>query len=186
MPNSYLVTAPRRFGKSINVDMLALFLKIEVDDSGNRLTKSKLNEPVHDTENYRLFTNDIPKLPGRKLKISEEVKIMDEHLGKYPVIFINFKSAAVTSYDRAISECKRVTRECFLEHEYLCLSSKLNAREKADFEKWCDDDDYRFKSCEKSRILEGFKLLSSCLFKHFNHKCFVIVDEYDSISCRRC
>lgn len=66
--------------------MLRTFLTIEVDKFGNRKTKSGKSEPVRDTDNYRLFVNDIPKIPNQKLKISEEKKIMDEHLGKYPVI----------------------------------------------------------------------------------------------------
>jgi hypothetical protein len=62
--DSFLVTAPRRFGKSINLDMLKRFLCIECDETGNRKTRVKETEPVKDTDNYRLLTDAIPKLPS--------------------------------------------------------------------------------------------------------------------------
>lgn len=106
---------------------------------------------------------------------------MDTYLGKHPVIYIDFKSAGIHSFNSAVSECKRVIRKCYRDHEYLCRSAKLNAYEKAACERWCSDDNYLPTSCDESRIKEGLWSLSQYLTKHFEAKCFVIVDEYDSM-----
>jgi hypothetical protein len=180
---NFLVTAPRRFGKSMIADMLRLFLTIEVDENGNRKTRSNGNEPIRDTENYRLFANHIPSLPERNLNISKEQAIMDKYLGKHPVIYIDFKSPAIHSFNRAVSACKRVIRHCYLDHKYLCRSAKLDADEKADCIQWCSDNNYLTASCDKLRITDGLRSLSQYLVKHFEAKCFVIVDEYDSMCC---
>jgi len=82
---------------------------------------------------------------------------MDKHLGKYPITFIDFKSAPIRSLLKAFSECKRVIRECYLEYEYLRCSSKLDAVEKASFEKCYSDDDFHPESCDASGIIQGLK-----------------------------
>lgn len=48
-----LITCPRRWGKSINMDMIKTFLEIQVDENGNKhLDKTKC-------PNYKLFRGEI-------------------------------------------------------------------------------------------------------------------------------
>ncbi|XKL62304.1 hypothetical protein PGB90_002137 [Kerria lacca] len=174
----FVITAPRRFGKSINLSMLKLFLTIEVDENGQRITKS-IEKPVHDTKNYRCFTSPIPKLPERKLKISKEIEILNKHLGKYPVIFVDFRGGLVQSFKDVIEKCKKVIHNSYLEHEYLCRSKKLNTYEKNICKKWCSETEYN--TFDAVDVVSSLKGLSKCLFKHFDHKCFVLIDIYDSV-----
>ncbi|XP_065220092.1 uncharacterized protein LOC135845454 [Planococcus citri] len=167
-----LVTAPRKFGKSVNADMIRCFLSIEVDEKGNPIPRSE-------AKNYKMFTSPIPKSTDRKLLIAEHENFLNEHLGKYPVIFVNFKCPPVRTLKDTISECKRVIHESFCEHKYLCESSKLDPDEKSVCKQWCSNTKYQ--SANKSDTLVGFKSLSRYLAKHFSTRCFVIVDEYDSI-----
>ena len=44
--------------------MLKLFSEIEFDENCNRKTKSKADEAVRDTGNYKLFSNPIPNFPN--------------------------------------------------------------------------------------------------------------------------
>ena len=57
-----LFTRPRRFGKSLNLDMLKCFFEIGTDAA--------------------LFDG---------LNISKDVKLCEQHLGKYPVLSISLK-----------------------------------------------------------------------------------------------
>ena len=60
-----LITYPRRWGKSVNMDMLKTFFEIEVDQDGNKcLDKTK-------TENYKLFQGEI-NLKNTKQEYLEE------------------------------------------------------------------------------------------------------------------
>ncbi len=146
------------------------FFSIEVDKEGNP-------KPRSEAENYKMFTKPIPKIPGRKLLIAKDEEFIDQHLGKYPLIFVNFKSASILSLDNAISKCKRVFHKSFLDHKYLCKSDKLEDYEKEDCENWVK----AYKSLDKLDVLGGLESLSEYSFKHFGSKCFIIVDEHDSM-----
>ena len=86
--NVVLITMPRRWGKSCNLDMLNRFLSIEVD----RETGSVI--PHTQTDNYKLFAGGDINLHGRNIKNLEKLKIgSDDYCmelqGQYPVIFID-------------------------------------------------------------------------------------------------
>lgn len=109
-----LITRPRRFGKSLNMDMLKSFFELGADPA--------------------LFEG---------LEISRETAICGQYMGKYPVISISLKDAAgldfQTAYDMlgaAVSE--EAERLCFLlDSEKLTSSEKrkLNRLMECDFEK---------------------------------------------------
>jgi len=67
-----LITRPRRFGKTLNMDMMLHFFSMDEEDS--------------------LFEN---------LKIWNEKGIVQEHYHKYPVIYISFKSIKEQSWQEA-------------------------------------------------------------------------------------
>ncbi|MEE1216506.1 MAG: AAA family ATPase, partial [Agathobacter sp.] len=67
-----LFTRPRRFGKTLNMSMLRSFFEIGTDKS--------------------LFDG---------LYISGNKALCDEHMGKYPVIFLSLKSVEGRSFDDA-------------------------------------------------------------------------------------
>ena len=65
-----LITRPRRFGKTLNMSMLRYFFEIGTDNT--------------------LFEG---------LYISENKKICEEYMGKFPVIFISFPYCAVVVFE---------------------------------------------------------------------------------------
>ena len=67
-----LFTIPRRFGKSLNMSMLKNFFEIGTDET--------------------LFEG---------LYISENQKLCEEYMGKYPVIFLSMKDVDGLTYDEA-------------------------------------------------------------------------------------
>ena len=74
-----LFTRPRRFGKTLNMSMLRSFFEIGMDKS--------------------LFDG---------LYISGNKVLCDEHMGKYPVIFLSFKGVEGLTYDEAFDVLVRV------------------------------------------------------------------------------
>lgn len=176
--NFVLVTTPRFFGKSTNIDMLKKFMEIEIDSNGNPKSQGNmLMKPVKDTNNYNLFV-------ANKLQITEHSTVMSEHFGKYPVIHVDLKCREViTSYEDAVTFCKNVVHKSFEQHRYLIRSQKLSDVEKETCYIWCDERS--FKNYTTDNVTLGLKTLSTYLYKHFGRrKCFVLIDEYDNLIIR--
>ena len=76
-----LITCPRRFGKSTNMDKIKRFLELQIDKNGDQATEIKK------TDNYYRFERIIN---GNKLKIMNEGDFVNKHFAKYPSIFVDF------------------------------------------------------------------------------------------------
>ena len=76
-----LFTRPRRFGKSLNLDMLKSFFEIGTDAA--------------------LFEG---------LEIEKEAELCERHMGKYPVIMISLKDVTGASYEEALKVMSRVIK----------------------------------------------------------------------------
>ena len=68
-----LITMPRRWGKSSNIEMLKKFLEIQVDENGTVIEDKK------ETLNYKLFA-------GGKIQIKREGVKYDVHAHTRPLI----------------------------------------------------------------------------------------------------
>ena len=101
-----LFTRPRRFGKTLNMDMLRVFFE-------------KANE---DTSKY--FQDKLIWQCGEEYT---------SYQGKFPVIFLSFKDVKYPSWEQTFSKiCKLISKE-FQRHIELETSSMLNSYEKALF-----------------------------------------------------
>lgn len=96
-----LFTRPRRFGKSLNMDMLKTFFEIGTDPT--------------------LFDG---------LEISRETAICERHLGKYPVISISLKDVEGTDFRMARAMLGSVIGEEARRLDFLLKSDKLTPSEK--------------------------------------------------------
>ncbi|UCM92897.1 MAG: ATP-binding protein [Rickettsia endosymbiont of Cimex lectularius] len=167
-----LITRPRRWGKSINMDMVRCFLEIELDNRGNPL-------PPEERVNYKLFVggevdlgfDEVKKL--QPLKIAAYENIMKRQ-GQFPVIFITFKSVEGSSYHDIKQGVKSQLRKLFQAHSYLSDSNKLKISEIADF------NQYLFGEVTLDNIKNSLAILSRLLYKHYNKKPWVLIDEYDT------
>lgn len=97
-----LFTRPRRFGKSLNMDMFKCFLEIGTDRS--------------------LFEG---------LSVMEDREVCAAHMGQYPVISISLKDAEGGSYENALDGLSEILREEARNHEYLLGSERLCENDKA-------------------------------------------------------
>ena len=103
-----LFTRPRRFGKTLNMDMLRVFFEISDED----------------TEKY--FSDKEIWKCGDKYR---------EHQGKYPVIFLTFKDVKFDSWEATFRKIAELVQEEFGRHMELADSEKLEKYEKDYFEK---------------------------------------------------
>ncbi|KAG8335784.1 hypothetical protein J6590_060005 [Homalodisca vitripennis] len=168
MNNNILIVAPKRSGKSTNLNMLKSFFEIAVDKNGQPRNPKE-------SANYELFSE-------RNLKIfSSEKLLFHKHFGMFPVIFIDYGVfSEINSFTSAVESFKEILLNCFEQHEYLIHSGKL----------WSNQDEknlfMRYSGCpgifslNEDELKNGFMFLSRLLFKHFNRRVIVLVDDYDA------
>ncbi|CAG8738838.1 6717_t:CDS:10, partial [Racocetra fulgida] len=74
------------------------------------------------------------------------------------------------------SLANRVIREAFEDYRYLTKSVRLSSEDKQLFQNYL-----RPEKLSLEQIKNGLRLLSKLLYKHFNQKVFILIDEQDSI-----
>lgn len=94
-----LFTRPRRFGKTLNMDMLRVFFEISEEDTSKYFTKQAI------------------------WKCGEEYR---SHQGKYPVVFLTFKDVKFDTWEATIDKIKGLLQEEYGRHQELVNSDKLS------------------------------------------------------------
>lgn len=107
-PMVSLFTRPRRFGKTLNMDMLCTFFE-------------KTDE---DTSVY--FKDKLIWSCGKEYR---------EYQGKYPVIFLTFKDVKCDNWDETYQKIANLFSDEFLRHNELANSPACNAENKAYYAK---------------------------------------------------
>ena len=144
-----LFTRPRRFGKTLNMSMLRSFFEIGTDKS--------------------LFDG---------LYISGNKVLCDEHMGKYPVIFLSFKGVEGLTYDEAFDALVRVIGKEISRVSFLADSDKLTMLEREQYKGLTIIEDGSFVF-SKDKLISSLQLLSQLLYKHYGQKVVILIDEYD-------
>ena len=101
-----LFTRPRRFGKTLNMDMLRVFFEITEEDT-SRYFKDK--------------------------EIWKAGETYTKHQGKYPVIFLTFKDVKFDSWDATLGKIRGLLQDEFGRHSELLTSDKLGEYERVYF-----------------------------------------------------
>ncbi|HJD59294.1 MAG TPA: ATP-binding protein [Rickettsia endosymbiont of Omalisus fontisbellaquei] len=173
-----LITRPRRWGKSLNMSMLQKFFEIEVDKNGNILSEEN-------RVNHKLFIGGEVDLgiKGNKilkpLKISNEKYVMDQQ-GQFPVILLNLKDVKGSSYEEIENGIEKQIVDLFIKHRYLKKyyvtsdNGLLDNIQKKQLERYFTEE------LTLEDIKGGLRFLSELLFKHFNQKVYILIDEYDT------
>lgn len=98
-----LFTRPRRFGKTLNMDMLRVFFEISNEDT----SKYFINKQIW--------------------KCGKEYQA---HQGKYPVIFLTFKDVKFDSWTATLDKIKGLLQEEYARHIEVLDSNKISQYEK--------------------------------------------------------
>ena len=172
-----LVAMPRRWGKTVNLDMLKRFLEIPVDNNGEPISRE-------DTDNYKLFAGgqidggmrgkiSLSPLKIADTKLFNETKALDVQ-GTYPVIYIDFKNCKAGDYESIKKFVRTELSESFNQHVYLQDSTKLTVRQRKLVEQYIEES-------EDAQIETGLKVLSKALHDHYGKKVWIMIDEYDAV-----
>lgn len=122
-PMVTLFTRPRRFGKTLNMDMLRTFFE-------------KTNE---DTSKY-----------FKDKKIWEQGEYYRSFLGKYPVIFITLKDVKHNSWDNTFANIGSIISSEYCRHSDLSKSPKLDKKQKDFYDKMVSE---KFSAVDLERSL---------------------------------
>ena len=156
-----LITYPRRWGKSLNLDMLKTFFEPESEECNRNQTNC--NKDIFTSEeNLAIATVD------NGIHLKEQ--------GKYPVIFISLKDVKGDTIEEIESRLKDVVTSLYQKYRHLDSSSILHDSEKKIFSRYIEQD---YNSSPNILLGNGIKYLSELLHKHHKEKVYVLVDEYD-------
>ena len=114
-----LITCPRRWGKSINMNMIKTFFEIEVDQYGKRLHDKR------EARSYKLFQGQVIKNNKKSeqldqpLNIAHENEFIEEYQGEHPVILIDFKNVKGKNYHEIVKKLKLAIYDNFMRNKYL-------------------------------------------------------------------
>ena len=152
-----LFTRPRRFGKTLLMDMFKTFLRVAPDGSANREYKEKL------------FAG---------LEILKDKEFTDKYLGQFPVIAFSLKALCEGTFYESYKKLARVISDVANEYDFIKDSPKLTDSEKESFKKLLN---YEFLREESSRdyLTSSLSILSKCLYKYYSKKVIILIDEYD-------
>ena len=154
-----LFTRPRRFGKSLFMTMAESFLKIDSDNPGDTTLQQKS------------FKNT---------KILEDKEFCVKYMGQYPVICLTLKGVHGVDFEDAYYKLAEVVSAKANEYSFLKDSPSLDEKEKAKFEKLCDEDYLKsFDKKTQSYVTSAIISLARMLYKHFKKQVYVLIDEYD-------
>ena len=176
-----LITRPRRWGKSLNMDMLQRFLSIEVDEQGAPL-------PQEESLNRKLFVGGEVVIGPRTgkvkqlapLKIAQQCPdLVTEYQGQHPVISLGLKDVTGGSYQKIEGKLKRHIAKLYKKYRYLKQyihpqSDLLDEDQKEQLERY-----FKGKISQED-LEESLQFLSELLYKHFGKPVYILIDEYDT------
>ncbi len=139
-----LFTRPRRFGKTLNMSMLEHFFSLNGDKS--------------------IFDG---------LEISKEAELVEEYMGRYPVVSISLKGIEARTYETAYQMAVQSIIETVAKFYFLLDSERLNEHDKAEYRELLN------KSMNEGMFGNSLRLLSGMLEKHYDAKVILLIDEYD-------
>ena len=157
--NVLLFTRPRRFGKTLLMNMFESFLQISGKEPGN-ITKHL---------NYFKGT-----------KILEDQDFCDKYMGQCPVISITLKDVCGDDFESAYFKLAGIVADKANEYDFLNDSPALNTDDKDTYSK-ISSKSFLIKNSAESKYYttRAISSLSLMLYKYFNKQVYVLIDEYD-------
>lgn len=113
IPMVSLFTRPRRFGKTLNMDMLRVFFEKTPEDTS-----------IYFKDKYIWQCGDY----------------YTKHQGQYPVIFLSFKDVKCSSWQETFQKISKLISLEFMRHNELEISSVLSSYEKEQYHRFASEN----------------------------------------------
>ena len=163
---------PRRFGKTLNLDMIKAFCELNYQNPGDKSYQQKL------------FVDN-----GRNLAVAGDDyrELREKIMGEFPVISISFKTVEGTCFHQAVSQLIYKFGLLYNEFEFLTKSSKQSSgaiQSYIDNLNFCDTQKIKLYDPQNlnsaiSIIGTAIPQIASMLYREYGRKVIVIIDEYD-------
>ena len=146
-----LITRPRRFGKTLNLDMLNCFFSRTYEGRGELFEGLSIWEDKSPNGDYEY----------RKLQ------------GSYPVIFLSFAGIKGQTYEETKQGIKYALERLYREHKYVKTREGMDEKELEFF------DSVSARMPDDVAVL-ALKYLSDYLEAYYGQKVLIFLDEYDT------
>jgi hypothetical protein len=144
-----LFTRPRRFGKTLNMNMLQTFFEVGCK--------------------RELFDG---------LKVSQEKELCEEYMGKFPVIFITLKGVDGRNFPAARDAFKYIIGNEAQRFHFLEESDRLTEDQKNKYKAIITLDKGSFAMSDTT-LETSLRTLCELLSVHYDRKVILLIDEYD-------
>ena len=152
-----LFTRPRRFGKTLTMNMFHEFLNLDFKNPGDT------------SRQERLF---------KGLDVMKDTEFVQKYMGQYPVVFMTLKSVFGETFENAVGKLASVISKTASKFRFLLESPKLSNEEKEKFKLYLNEDE--LVKPENSFKFTGFlNFISDVLYEHFGRQVVLLIDEYD-------
>ena len=152
-----LITRPRRFGKTLTMSTFYDFLSLNIENPGDVSLQEKW---FKDT------------------KIFEDKEFCSEYMGKFPVIFMSFKTIVHQNFNDAYNQFATLIYRLALQFEYLSASKELSDKQKEQYANLSNYEKLTDRT-NKSYLTGSLQTLSCLLEAHHKIKPIILIDEYD-------
>ena len=154
-----LFTRPRRFGKTLLMDMFESFLKVNTKNPDDTSLQEELFKGT---------------------KIFEDKDFCKKYMGRFPVIFITMKGVHGTTFKAAYLKLAELVANKANEFSFLKDSHALNDDDRDTYAKLTSSDYLKNSDAKaQSYVTSAIRELSSMLYKHFKRQVYILIDEYD-------
>ena len=133
---------------------------------------SDFKKIIQDKHFFDIENKEENKNLFKGLKIENEKEIMKMQ-GRYPVIFISFKDQKHFNFNNLEESISILISHLFRDYEYLLDSEKLSELDKKELKR------YMAKEASVIEYSGGLNVLMKFMYKHYNEKIIVLIDEYD-------
>lgn len=163
-----IITCPKNFGKTTNLDMTRRFFQAPFDPTtGQRLDKTT-------TRYYQLFTNQTSNL-----KIIADQSFVQEHLCEHPVIHLNFADIRGNGTEQITNSIMQKIENAFESYRWICDKKDINDQHpnKLKHERI---EAVLNKTSDARNILIALQNLIELLDQRYKKTVIVLIDDYDN------